>query len=128
MGKSPKEAAAEVARYLGCHGVHQGPDGEWMPCANHATLERLSNRAEPKAAKKRRRDEWEDLEEGGIIGIETLPGGGLVSERISMAKDFMARRRAMNATRLHEKTAQSEVKSIGMGVLGRRVLFADPAF
>lgn len=41
-----KREVAKIARYLGCRGVHKGESGEWMPCADHATLMRLSAEAE----------------------------------------------------------------------------------
>lgn len=46
--KNPKSRreVAKIARYLGCRGVHKGESGEWMPCADHETLMRLSKEAE----------------------------------------------------------------------------------
>lgn len=84
--RSSKEQALKVARYLGCRGAHQDEMGNWLPCADSATMNRISNEAEKSAerrkGKKRRRfvrDGFEALGERGVIGIETLPGGGLVS-------------------------------------------------
>jgi len=53
-----REDALKVARYLGCRGAHQDESGTWFPCATPETLNRISNEAEPKSAKpkkKRRR-------------------------------------------------------------------------
>lgn len=102
MSKEPddqRKNAARMARYLGCSGTHQHDDGTWMPCRSHEELVRLSNRGEPKKKtafvargpeKRRRRRRigrnvpgWEPLEESGVVGIDTLPGGGLVSAAIS---------------------------------------------
>jgi hypothetical protein len=80
-----REDALKVARYLGCRGAHQDESGTWFPCANPETLNRISNEAEPKSAKpkkKRRRyvaRGYEPLGERGVLGIDTLSGGGLVS-------------------------------------------------
>lgn len=81
-----KEDALKVARYLGCRGAHQDESGTWFPCADAETMNRISNEAEPKSAqskkKKRRRyvkPGYEPLGERGVLGIDTLSGGGLVS-------------------------------------------------
>lgn len=92
-----KKMVARMARYLGCSGTHEGPDGELMPCRSSEELKRISDRAEPKKkadvvekpqrmrkGKKRRRrdDDWEDLGGRGPLGINTMPGGGLVSAAV----------------------------------------------
>lgn len=41
-----KEDALKVAKYLGCRGAHQDDNGNWMPCADHETLTRISTNAE----------------------------------------------------------------------------------
>lgn len=91
-----KIQALAMAREMGCSGAHLSPDGNWMPCSSMAEMERISNAAETSkwrtvvpgyspgkkreaGKKKRRRDEWENLREAPIMGIESLPGGGLVS-------------------------------------------------
>ena len=90
MKKAPsvtRTEALRIARYLGCEGAHETDSG-WMPCADHATLTRISQRAEKslkseKRIKRRRRgvrsSQWEELNERPVSSIETLPGGGLVS-------------------------------------------------
>ena len=102
MAKEPedrKKMVARMARYLGCSGSHEGPNGELMPCSTHEELVRISNRAEPKkkadvvepakpqrmrkGKKRRRRDnDWEELGGRGPVGIDTLPGGGLVGAAV----------------------------------------------
>jgi len=91
-----KVQALAMAREIGCTGAHASADGNWMPCSSMEELERISNMAETSkwrqvvpgapggkkrepGKKKRRRDEWENLREAPIMGIESLPGGGLVS-------------------------------------------------
>jgi hypothetical protein len=88
-----KRMIRRMARYLGCTGTHEGPNGQLMPCSSAEELNRISDRAEPKKKmhivemekpKKRRRvgkkpRRWEPLGERGVLSIETLPGGGLVS-------------------------------------------------
>lgn len=90
--KPTREQALEVARYLGCRGAHQREDGTWVPCATEETLQQISNQAETRTRsplykdgkrKRRKRKGWEHLLEGGVIGIDTLPSGGLVSAPIS---------------------------------------------
>lgn len=95
--------ALAMAREIGCTGAHLAEDGNWMPCDSHEILQRRSNMAEtskwrtvvpgysPKkkreAGKRRkRRDEWENLREAPIMGIESLPGGGLVSGNLFAGK------------------------------------------
>lgn len=63
-----------IARLIGCRGVHQGPNGEWMPCATHEELLKISNQAEKKRRPRRR-----DPVRQAMGTIDTLPDGGLVS-------------------------------------------------
>lgn len=82
-----REDALKVARYLGCSGAHQDESGTWFPCANAETMNRISNEAEPKSAERRKRgkrrrfvqDGYEPLGSRGVLGIDTIPGVGLVS-------------------------------------------------
>ena len=86
-----RRQAMRVARMIGCSGAHQHPDGTWMPCSTHEQMvERIGRTDDSKGLKKRRKrrgrnnpapDGWEDLMEGPILGIDTLPGGGLVSAK-----------------------------------------------
>jgi len=111
---SPEMAKAEakkMAEILGCEGLHQDEKGNWMPCASHDELQKISNEAESYSAFKKNRqwgygdsgkkegrptrrkrrgkktrkigERWEDLEERGPISIDSLPGGGIVSGQIS---------------------------------------------
>ena len=96
------EMVARMARYLGCSGTHKGPNGELMPCSSHEELMRISDRAEPKKKKtddpkkkKRRRvgrnvAGYEPLGERGVISIDSLPGGGLVSGKADSNDYFEA--------------------------------------
>lgn len=82
-----REDALKVARYLGCSGAHQDESGTWFPCANAETMNRISSEAEPKSAERRKRgkrrrfvqDGYEPLGSRGVLGIDTIPGVGLVS-------------------------------------------------
>ncbi len=101
--KDERKMISRMARYLGCTGSHRGPDGQLMPCSTHEELMRISNRAEPKKKAyveeeekpkrkrkgKRRRDGWEELGSDGPAGIDTLPGGGLVSAAIGAKQQFI---------------------------------------
>lgn len=85
-----RNEALKIARYMGCRGAHE-VDGGWMPCADHSTLLRLSNAAEksleatifkPKKRRKKgskRQDGWEELGQRGVLSIDGLSGGGIVS-------------------------------------------------
>ena len=70
---------------IGCSGAHQHPDGTWMPCRTHEQLVERVGKADSKGAKRRkrrgrnRRDGYEELIERGVLSIDTIPGGGLVS-------------------------------------------------
>lgn len=86
--RSTREQALTVARYLGCRGAHQDDKGNWLPCANSETLNRISDEAEQKSdknkrkGKKRRRhivEGYEPLGYRGVLGIEGIPGVGIVS-------------------------------------------------
>lgn len=106
-----KAQALKTAKEIGCSGAHKDKDGNWMPCASHDELIRISDIAETSkwrsvvpgeskktlrttGKKKKRKEqfggnwrklkeraagEWEDLDGVPIYGIESLPGGGLVS-------------------------------------------------
>lgn len=85
------EMIARMARYLGCSGTHRGPKGELMPCASQEELLRISKRGEPRTKteppKKRRRRMrgFEPLAQRGVVSIDSLPGGGLVSGKTNPA-------------------------------------------
>lgn len=100
-----KRMVARMARYLGCRGTHRSDDGELMPCSSNEELVRISRRAEPKKKDyitdeetpkrrrkkkgRRRRDHWEELGGRGPVGIDTLPGGGLVSAAVGAKQAFV---------------------------------------
>lgn len=84
-----KRQAGRVARMLGCNSSHQDANGDWMPCASHDQLVGLTA-AGGKVAKRKRRGtgaarprRYEKLIERGVLGIDTLPDGSLVSTPIS---------------------------------------------
>lgn len=83
-----RRQAMRVARMIGCSGAHQHPDGTWMPCATHEEMvERIGKGDDEKGLRRRKRrgrnapkrDGYERLIERGVFGIDTIPGGGLVS-------------------------------------------------
>lgn len=86
--RATREDAMKIARYLGCRGAHQRPDGNWVPCSDEETLTRISNQAEEKSRKKKKKKDWENLREGGVIGIDTLPDGGLVSGKDAEFEEY----------------------------------------
>jgi hypothetical protein len=98
-----KKLAMQMAANIGCSGVHKDKDGNWMPCASHEELQKISNAAEPskksekqddseKPKKRGRRvgryrrirgQEWEELGSRGPVSIDSLPGGGIVSGQVA---------------------------------------------
>ncbi len=99
-----KVQALAMAAEIGCTGAHEGEDGNWMPCSSMEELERISNMAETSkwrtvvpgyspskkrtsvGKRKKKPKGWENLREAPIMGIETLPGGGLVSGNLFAGK------------------------------------------
>jgi predicted ABC-type ATPase len=91
-----KAQALRAAAKLGCTGAHRHPDGTWMACSTMAEYERVAGAEKEKSAldlieetqkireqkgstRKRKNRQWEKLREQGVTGIDTIPGGGLVS-------------------------------------------------
>jgi hypothetical protein len=106
MSKSitKKIDALKMAANMGCSGAHKDKEGNWMPCSSHEEMQKISNMAEGdnwrsavpgykgedgrvRGRRKRRRgDEWEELGSRGVISIDSLPGGGIVSGQVSLSK------------------------------------------
>ena len=103
-----KIEALKMAANMGCSGAHKDKNGNWMPCSSHEEMQRISNAAEGSEwrsvvpgykgedgrirgrRKRKRNDEWEELGSRGVISIESLPGGGLVSgKELSVKSDFV---------------------------------------
>ena len=82
-GEAELENVLKMNAYLGCRGTHRNAEGRLMPCSSPESLARVSDRAEPeKKGRRKRRREFERFRERGVLGIDTLPGGGLVSAPI----------------------------------------------
>lgn len=115
-----REQALSVARIIGCRGVHQ--EGEaWMPCATHDELSRISQRADKPAkttkaktavcgcdaalvkarAKRRAQQRWEHLRERPVVGLDSIPGMGIVAVGVKalakMVRSHNRDRRVQNA-------------------------------
>ena len=89
-----KVAAVRSSVTLGCSGAHQSKDGEWLPCSSLGELlhtafgDEVKSRITPddirawrsrrkkRGKRKRTSDNWEKLGQRGVMGIDTLPGGG----------------------------------------------------
>lgn len=91
---------------IGCEGSHQSPDGTWLPCATSDQLSKIigsESKSLDKPRKKRKRkgkrpvQGFEQLLENGIVGIDTLSGGGLVSAQIAGKAAKKARRNRLAA-------------------------------
>lgn len=101
---STKKDALKVARYIGCSGAHQNEKGQWLPCSSPEKLAEISQQAESSKYKPERKAEdrkpkkvnkrryvvrgFEQLGERGVLGIDTLPGGGLVSGKSSELEEY----------------------------------------
>jgi len=46
-----EEMAKQMAKNIGCSGIHKDEKGNWMPCSSHEELKKISNRAELKKSK-----------------------------------------------------------------------------
>ena len=95
-----KVAAIRESLTLGCSGAHKSDSGEWLPCSSfndfihlvfgeevksRLTMDDMSSwssRRTQKGKRKRKRG-WERLGERGVISIDTMPNGSLVSGGIS---------------------------------------------
>lgn len=125
--KPTREQALQVARYLGCSGAHQNEDGVWFPCATEEEMQKISNRAETQTRsplykaqpnrKRRKKKGWEELREGGIIGIETLDGGGLVSGKDALGASRQVRPTDPDA---FGNAESARVRSRQLGCIGIR--------
>jgi hypothetical protein len=122
--KNPKDSDAELENiqrmnaYLGCRGTHRNAQGRLMPCSSEESLNRVSDRAEPnkKVRKRRRRnDEFEKLRPRGVRGIDTLPGGGLVSAPIVV-------KAADDSPRMKRRKARSDREAATPAPLKDRVV------
>lgn len=72
------------AQRLGCSGTHTDANGFLKPCSSSIELARLTGQKPGSSERQMRgrnklRRQWENLGENGIVSIDTLGGGGLVS-------------------------------------------------
>tara|TARA_B100000287_G_C20608080_1_gene770900 strand:+ start:840 stop:1376 length:537 start_codon:yes stop_codon:yes gene_type:complete len=85
-----EEEASKAAISLGCFGAHRVKQGVWLPCGTpeeynaaraHVGVggSNILRAARPTRRVINRGKHWEELRGRGPTGIETLPGGGLVS-------------------------------------------------
>lgn len=76
-----------------------------------ATPEKMTGEERRRAKRrKRKRDGWQNLIERGVMGIDTLPGGGLVSAK---SETKAAKRRKARADRLAATPAPSKDRIVG---------------
>ncbi len=96
--KNRSEAEMAAVR-LGCSGAHQVRQGVWAPCATPeehnaahgnagAGRSRILRAQRPARRVVVNQRTWENLRERGPRGIETLPGGGLVSGKADASDSF----------------------------------------
>ena len=94
-----REEAEMAAARLGCFGAHQVRQGVWAPCgtpeehnaahsnAGSSRSSRIIRAQRPARRVITNKPTWERLRGRGPRGIETLPGGGLVSAKSVTASD-----------------------------------------
>ena len=94
-----KMRALREAKKLGCAGAHKTEDGRWHPCSSAETLQRVKPGTSfqapklivpPKSTRTQRganniQRQWEPLGSRGIVAIDTIAGGGLVSGVVGKA-------------------------------------------
>lgn len=92
--RSEAEAAAEK---IGCFGAHQVGQGKWAACSTPEELNAIRGNGKTSRVLRSQRPArrvvtnrrvWENLRERGPRGIETLPGGGLVSAKAVASDSF----------------------------------------
>ena len=100
-----RRQAMRVARMIGCSGAHQDETGNWLPCPNPNALSEIIGSGKKELPKRKRRGRggvrpngYERLIERGITGIDTLPGGGLVSAPVGMKAARGGRSGRLSAT------------------------------
>ncbi len=94
-----REEAEMAAARMGCFGSHQVRQGAWAPCgtpeehnaahsnAGSSRSSRIIRAQRPARRVITNKPTWERLRGRGPRGIETLPGGGLVSAKSVTASD-----------------------------------------
>jgi hypothetical protein len=89
-----EDSASREAVNMGCSGAHMSRQGVWFPCGTpeeynaaraHAGVggSNILRASRPTRRVISDRKHWEKLRGRGIAGIETMPGGGLVSAKAS---------------------------------------------
>lgn len=84
-----RQAAEMRASEIGCSGAHQNGQGRWLPCQSPEELN--AHRSNPsrvgRLAEARRRQEVDSYDYAGV-GIEAIPGVGLVSGKVGRSDSF----------------------------------------
>ena len=89
-----EDLASKEAVKIGCSGAHMSKQGVWFPCGTpeeynaaraHAGVggSRILRASRPTRRVVSDRKHWEKLRGRGVSGIESMPGGGLVSAKSS---------------------------------------------
>jgi hypothetical protein len=117
-----RRQAMRVARMIGCSGAHQDEAGNWLPCPNPNALSEIIGSSKKELPKRKRRGRggvrpsgYERLIERGVMGIDTLPGGGLVSAPVGTKAARKGRSDRLAATQapLKDRISGSKRNRIG---------------
>jgi len=89
MGRTvPNRAAAlRLARRMGCEGAHEMPGGGWAPCPTHDAMLATARDGAEGFAKWKAAQGRDGERERGVAGIETMPGGGMVSAKSVLQRE-----------------------------------------
>ena len=131
-----RRQAMRLSRNLGCNGAHEY-EGSWMPCSSHEELKKILDQInsldekddeclpcqqnkEKSLIKRKKKGKkpvrWENLNERGVTGIDTLADGSLVSGPVG-AKAESKCPPATSKIVLNIKNRQNAIDTAGYGPL-----------
>jgi predicted ABC-type ATPase len=130
-----KVSAIREALNIGCSGAHKSDTGEWMPCSSlnefmhsvfgeeiksRLTMDDMSSWASRRTrkGKKKRRRGWEKLGERGVVSIDSLSNGSLVSGGISTKSVQQAYSPRDNDSDVFTDIESARARSRQMGCIG----------
>ena len=131
-----RRQAMRLSRNLGCNGAHEY-EGSWMPCSSHEELKNILDQInsldekddeclpcqqnkEKSLIKRKKKGKkpvrWENLNERGVTGIDTLADGSLVSGPVGAKAESKCPPATSNIG-LNIKNRQNAIDTAGYGPL-----------